>query len=253
MFIPRVLPCLLLRNLGLVKTIKFDKYRYIGDPINAVRIFNAKEADELIFLDIDATRENRKISLPLVEKIADEAYMPFAVGGGIQSLQDIRDIFAAGAEKVIINSSAYTNPSLIREAADTFGSQSIVVSIDVKRKLFGKNEVYTHGGIKNTRKDPVGYARNMEAAGAGEIMINSIDRDGTMEGYNIELISIISDAVRIPVVACGGAGNLQDFTNAVKRGGASAVAAGSLFVFHGKRRAVLINYPTKDELRQVFS
>jgi cyclase len=253
MFLPRVLPCLLLRNLGLVKTVKFGKSRYIGDPMNAVRIFNAKEADELIFLDIDATKEHRMISLPFVEKIADEAFMPFAIGGGIKSIKEIREVFAVGAEKVVINSSAVLNPTLVQEAADTFGSQSIVVSIDAKRKFFGKYEACICGGTKGSGMDPVTLAKLMEDKGAGEIMINSIDRDGTMEGFDMHLLSAIADAVRVPVIASGGAGSIQDLALGVVQGGVSAVAAGSLFVYHGKRRAVLINYPTKEEWHTTFS
>jgi cyclase len=253
MFRPRVIPCLLLRNLGLVKTVRFKDARYIGDPINAVRIFNAKEADELIFLDIMATREKRKISLELVRKIGDETSMPFTVGGGIQSIEDISAIFNSGSEKVAINSYAVQKPAFIREAVAVFGSQSIVVSIDARKKTAGNYEVYTCGGCKGSGLDPVTVAKKMEEMGAGELLINSIDRDGTMSGYDLNLIRMVSNAVTVPIIACGGAGKLQDFAAAVKYGNASAVAAGSLFVYHGKRRAVLVNYPTKDEIQRVFS
>lgn len=252
MFRPRVIPCLLLRNKGLVKTIKFKNARYIGDPINAVRIYNAKEADELIFLNINATKENRCPPVELIEKIADEAFMPFTVGGGIRTIEDIRKLLSAGAEKVSINSYAVENPEFIKRASDTFGSSTIVVSIDAKKKLFGKYEVYTRGATNSTGLDPVQFSQMMEEMGAGEILINSIDKEGTMQGFDIELIKNISDSVTIPVVACGGAGCLEDLLNSVKDGHASALAAGSLFVYHGPRRAVLINFPTKNELSNLF-
>lgn len=252
MLIPRVIPCLLLKNLGLVKSIRFKDYRYIGDPINAVRIFNAMEADELIFLDILATREKRKIQIDLVEKIGDEAFMPFTVGGGIDSISVIKEILNAGAEKVCINSYAIRNPQFIREASETFGSSTIVASIDVKSGFLKNKYVYDHSIGKITKYDPVEYAMLMEQMGAGEILINSVDNDGMMNGYDIELIRKISDAVGIPVISIGGAWQLDDFRSAVKEGHASAVAAGSFFVYHGPRKAVLINYPNKLELKSIF-
>ena len=252
MFRPRVMPCLLLRNKGLVKTIKFKNARYIGDPMNAVRIFNAKEADELIFLDIDASKEQRKLPLDLITKIGDEAFMPFTVGGGISSIDDIRKILNAGAEKVSINTSAVEDPQFIRQASSTFGTSTIVVSIDVKKKLFGRSQVFIRGGTRAAGIDPITHAQRMEEMGAGELLVTSIDHDGTMEGYDLELIKSISDTVTIPVVACGGAGGPEDFTSAVQQGNASAVAAGSCFVYHGPRRAVLINFPSADELSDLF-
>lgn len=252
MFRPRVIPCLLLKNLGLVKSVKFKDYRYIGDPMNAVKIFNDKKADELIFLDITASHEGRIIDLKLVEQIGEECNMPFTVGGGIRNISQIKDILNAGAEKVCINSAAFENPDFIKEASNTFGSSTIVVSIDVKKKLFNKEQAYTFGGRKATGLEPVNYAQRIEKLGAGEIVINSIDQDGTMEGYNIELIRKVSDIVNIPVVALGGASNLNDFKLAVEKGNASAVAAGSYFVYHGPRKAVLINFPTRQELTKTF-
>lgn len=253
MLIPRVIPCLLLKNLGLVKSINFKDFRYIGDPINAVRIFNAKEADELIFLDILASREKRKIQIDLIKKIGDEAYMPFTVGGGIDSISMIKEILNAGAEKVCINSYALKNSEFIKEASDTFGSSTIVVSIDIKSNFLDRKYVYDHSISKLTNFDPVDYARLIERMGAGEIIVNSVNRDGMMIGYDIELIRGISDAVGIPVIALGGAGRLDDFKSAVNDGHASAVAAGSMFVYHGSRRAVLINYPTKIVLKNIFN
>jgi imidazole glycerol-phosphate synthase subunit HisF len=244
----RVIPCLLLRDRGLVKTVKFKHPKYVGDPINAVKIFNEKEVDELFFLDITATAENRKPPFKLISQIASECFMPFGYGGGIRDLDAIKDLFSLGVEKVAINSYAVEKSSFIRDAADLFGSQSIVVSIDVKKNLFGKYRVYTHGGRRSTSFDPVNFAMQMEQVGAGEIFLNSIDRDGTMQGYDLDLIRRVAEAVTIPVVACGGAGKVDDLRDAIKKAGASAVSAGSMFVFKGKHRAVLINFPTAEEL-----
>jgi imidazole glycerol-phosphate synthase subunit HisF len=252
MFRPRVIPTLLLRNLGLVKSIKFNKYRYIGDPINAVKIFNDLKADELVFLDIMANKEKRKISLDFVKKVGAEANMPFGVGGGIKSVADIREIINAGAEKVILNTHAFENPKLIKHSSDEFGSSTIVVSIDVKKRFLKGQQVYIYGGSKATGIHPLEYAQKIEALGAGEIILNSIERDGTMKGYDIELIKKISENVTIPVVALGGAGSFSDLTLALKKGYASAVAAGSMFVYHGPRNAVLVNYPTKKELLNIL-
>ncbi len=250
---PRVMPVLLLRGEGLVKGIQFKDYQYIGDPINAVKIFNEKEVDELIFLDISATKENRTPRLEFIEKIADECFMPFAVGGGIKSVKDIREILYAGAEKVSINTAAVENPVLIKEAANLFGSQSVVVSIDVKKKRWGGGyNVYTHTGSKRTELDPVHWAIQAVELGAGEILLNSIDRDGTMQGYDLDLIGQVARAVDVPVIVCGGAGKVEDFGEAVHCG-ASAVAAGSMFVFHGRKRAVLINFPTSGQLESVLN
>lgn len=251
-FRPRIIPCLLLKGDGLVKTIKFKNEKYIGDPINAIRIFNEKKADELIFLDIDATKEKRLPSIDLISKISDECFMPFSVGGGIRKIEQIKDIIKTGAEKVIINSYAVENPDFITHAANYFGSQSIVVSIDVKKSFMGGYNVFTSSGQKNTGIKPVEHARMMEAKGAGEIFLNSIDKDGTMEGYDIKLLKEVSQAVNIPVIACGGAGNVKDFERAVYEAGVSAVSAGSYFVFYGKHRAVLINFPKKEEINNLF-
>jgi cyclase len=253
MFRPRVIPVLLLKDNGLVKTIKFQTPTYIGDPINAVKIFNDLEADELVFLDMEASRQNRTIPLHLVEEIGDEAYMPFSVGGGIKSVEQIRHIIEKGAEKVVLNTEAIENPELVRLASEVCGSQSIIVSIDAKKIGDMAYEVYTYGGTRPTGLDPVPVASMMQRLGAGEILINSIDRDGTKKGYDINLIESISSAVRIPVIAMGGAGSFDDFMKVVKEGGASAVAAGSLFVFVGRKNAVLINYPDKAELEEVFA
>ncbi|TLD40944.1 MAG: Imidazole glycerol phosphate synthase cyclase subunit [Candidatus Jettenia ecosi] len=248
----RVIPCLLLKNRGLIKTIKFKDPKYVGDPINAVRIFNEKEVDELIFLDTTATLENRKPNFQFISEIASECFMPFGYGGGIRDVNDIKEIFNLGVEKIIINSYAVENPDFIRKASELYGSQSIVVSIDVKKNFFGKYEIYTQSGKKPTKLDPVEFAVKMQEFGAGEIFLNSIDRDGTLQGYDIELIKKVSESLSISVIASGGAGKIEDFVDAAKKGGASAVAAGSMFIFHGKYRAVLINYPSPGLIERIL-
>ena len=251
MFRPRVLPVLLLKNKGLVKSVKFDHYKYIGDPINAVKIFNDLKADELVFLDILATGENRKISLDFVRNVGEEANMPFAVGGGIRTIEDIREILNAGTEKVVINSQAIINPDFIRQAADTFGSSTIVVCIDAKKKILGGYQVYTHHGTKNAHLPVEETARRMQELGAGELIIQSVLQDGMMSGYDIDLVKLVSCAVTIPVVALGGAGSMVDIKKVILDGKASAAAAGSIFVYHGPRRAILISYPSRTELNKI--
>jgi cyclase len=248
----RVIPCLLLKGQGLVKTIRFKDPKYVGDPINAVRIFNEKEVDELILLDIQATVDQKSPQMKPILEIASECFMPLCYGGGIRSLDDMRRILGLGVEKVAINTYAVENPNFVRNAADEFGSQSIVVAMDVKEQSSGKYEVFTHSGRVPAKLDPVEHAKKMEEMGCGEIFLNSIDRDGTRQGYDIALISQVSHAVSVPVIACGGAGKLSDFGDAVELGGASAVAAGSMFVLHGKHRAVLITYPSLQELKEVL-
>ena len=227
----RVIPCLLLRNLGLVKTVKFKNPKYLGDPINIIKIFNDKEVDELFFLDITATVENRKPPFNLIAQVASECFMPLCYGGGVRSLEDMKVLFSLGVEKVSVNSYAVEHPTFVKAASDLFGSQSIIISMDVKTNRLGKYEVFTYSGKKATSLDPVKFALQMEKQGAGEILLNSIDRDGMMQGYELELIRRVSGAVSIPVVACGGAGRVQHLGEAVEKGGASAAAAGSLFVF----------------------
>lgn len=251
MFRPRVIPVLLLKGQGLVKSCMFDDYRYIGDPINAVKIFNDLKADELVFLDILASKENRVISLDFVRGVGEEANMPFAVGGGISSIQNIKDIISAGAEKVIINNHAFRNPEFIRQASENFGSSTIVVCMDVKKKFLGKELTWVLNGTKSTGYSPVDFAQLMEENGAGEIIVQSIELDGTMKGYNIDLVRRISENVTIPVIALGGAGNLNDLRMVYLKGYANGLAAGSMFVYHGARNGVLINYPDKDELNEI--
>ncbi len=248
MFRPRIIPVLLLRNLALVKSVKFRNHKYIGDPINAVRIFNDLRADELAFLDIEASRNGRLISLDFVKNVGEEANMPFAVGGGIKSIEDIKSILSAGAEKVIIGTYAAQNPGFVKDAADFFGSSTIVVCIDVKEKMFRRQRAMILGGSKSTGYSPLEFAQFMEANGAGELIVQSIDNDGTMEGYDIDLIKSVATSVSIPVIALGGAGNTEDLAAVHNRAYANGLAAGSLFVYQSKKRGVLINYPDKNEI-----
>ena len=248
MFRPRIIPVLLLKDLGLVKSVGFRNHKYIGDPINAVRIFNELKADELVFLDIQASRESRLISLDFVRDVGEEARMPFAVGGGIRSLDDIKKVIAEGAEKVVINTQAALDPRFVRAAADEFASSTIVVCIDVRRKLFKGEIAWAFGGTSPTPFSPVEFACLMEEMGAGELILQSIERDGSMKGYDIELIKKVSSAVAIPVIALGGAGRKKDLIDAYTKGNANALAAGSMFVYQDERRGVLINYPEKGEL-----
>jgi imidazole glycerol-phosphate synthase subunit HisF len=245
----RVIPALLIRKGGLVKSVKFKDHKYVGDPINAVKIFNEKEVDEIVILDISATAEKRPPNIQQIKEIASEAFMPLGYGGGITKLDEIKELIAAGVEKVILNASAYNNPQLISDGAKYVGSQSIVASIDVKKNLWGKYKVFVNNGTTNTNVDPVTFATQMEKAGAGEILLNAIDKDGTFDGYDLELVKSVSTAVNIPVVALGGAGSVEDFAKAVHHG-ASAVSAGSFFVFQRPHRAVLISYPGQTELKE---
>lgn len=252
MYRPRLIPVLLLKNKGLVKSVRFKNHRYIGDPINAVRIFNDLKADELVFIDILATKEKRTISVDFVKDVGEEANMPFSAGGGIRNLEDIRRILKAGAEKVILNTIAGEDPDFIMKAADAFGSSTIAVCIDVKKDFWGIEKAWIKAGTKAIHLSPVEYARVVEGKGAGEIIIQSVDKDGTMSGYDINLIKKITESVSIPVVALGGAGtpgHLEALNSAVSLNG---LAAGSMFVYHGERHAVLINYPERDIILKFF-
>jgi cyclase len=237
---------------ALVKTVQFKNPTYVGDPVNAVRIFNQKEVDELILIDIAATTERRGIDFDTLEKVTGECFMPICYGGGVASVDEMRRLYALGIEKVSLSSAAVARPSLVSEAAAEFGSQAVVVTIDVKKNLFGKHTVRTHGGRVDTKRMPLELAREMEAAGAGEILLYSIDRDGTWSGFDLKLLKEISQAAGIPVIACGGAGSLQDVRAAVKEGGASAVAIGSMAVFQGKDLGVLIKFPTRAQQDGLF-
>jgi imidazole glycerol-phosphate synthase subunit HisF len=240
---PRIIPCLLVKNNGLVKTVQFSNPKYVGDPINAVRIFNEKEVDELIVLDIEATTRKREPDYTMIKHLAAECRMPLCYGGGVKNIEQIKKIISLGVEKVAVSSAAVFHPDLISKAAAQAGSQSIVVVMDVKRKgMFGRYEVYTHNGAQATGLQPAEIAKRCEALGAGEVVVNSIDRDGVMKGYDLELISQVRDAVSSPLTALGGAGSLKDIEALIEKFGIIGAAAGSLFVFKGVYRAVLINY-----------
>lgn len=247
----RVIPCLLLQDGGLVKTTKFGKPRYVGDPINAIRIFNEKYVDELVFLDITASRTGAEPSYDLISRIAGECFMPLCYGGGIRTLEQARRIVASGVEKIAINSAAIDRPRLLTELAHELGRSSVVVSIDVKRDLFGRERVFHPGRRRVTNLDPVQHAKASVDAGAGEVFLNCVGRDGERSGFDIGVIARVSAAVNVPVIACGGASSLDDMRAAVNAG-ASAAAAGSIFVFYGPHRAVLINYPDYASIRKLF-
>ncbi|MBN1294303.1 MAG: imidazole glycerol phosphate synthase subunit HisF [Candidatus Latescibacteria bacterium] len=249
----RVIPSLLIRNGGLIKTVRFKNARYVGDPINAIKVFNDKEVDELAVIDIDASRDNRGPDFKMLGRINKEAFMPLAYGGGVSTLEQVRKVLGLGYEKIIINSHAIQNRSFITEAANICGSQSVVVCIDVKKTVFGGYHVYDHLKKKVHKIVALDYACEVEKRGAGELLIYSVDRDGTFGGYDIALLKVITSGVSIPVVALGGAGNIKDFSAAVGEAGVSAVSAGSFFVFHGPHRAVLITYPDRNELENVLA
>jgi cyclase len=251
MYQSRVIPVLLCNLEGsLVKTQKFKKPVYVGDPVNAVKIFNDKEVDELIFLDISASAQGRKPNIKYIREIATEAFMPLCYGGGLSNIEDIRAVIKAGIEKVSINTALEKDPDLISRTADVLGSSSTVASIDVKKDFWGKYRVVVKNATKNLSMPVLEFAQLMELKGAGEIVLNSVDRDGMMEGFDLPLIEEVCKGVNIPVIACGGAGNITHLKEAI-RAGASAVAAGSMFVFQGKHRAVLISYPSQAELKEL--
>lgn len=248
----RVIPVLLLKGWGLEKSIRFQDPVYVGCPINASRVFNRHKVDELILLDIAASPEGRGPITKIVSEIAEETFVPITVGGGVHTMETAVELLRCGADRVVLNTAAVEKPELVTAIADRYGRQCVVVSIDARRRSDGSHEVFIGGGKRATGLDPADLARKMEAAGAGEIMVTSIDRDGTMEGYDLELVRRVSDAVSIPVIACGGAGKVAHLKEAVEIGHASAVAAGALFLFFGPRRTVLINYPTTRDLTAHF-
>jgi len=248
MLYPRIIPCLLVHNKGLVKTVKFKDPKYVGDPINAVKIFNEKEVDELMVLDIDASTQNREPDYKMIENLAVECRMPFCYGGGIKTVEQAQRIISLGVEKIAISSIAIENPGIVTKISERIGNQSVVVVLDVKKKtLSNKYEIWTHNGTKNTGMNPVGFANEMQKLGAGEIVLNSIDNDGAMKGYDLTLIQKIRDIIHIPMTVMGGAGSLEDIENIIEHHGIIGAAAGSMFVFKGKYRAVLISYPTRSE------
>lgn len=253
MALPRVIPVLLLRNKGLVKTVRFKDTKYVGDPMNAVKIFNEKEVDELSFLDIDASKEGREPHYDYLAEIASECFMPLSYGGAVKNNKQIQRLIQSGIEKVIINTEALTNPDSVRSATEAFGSSTIVGGMDVKRNFWGQYQVYSH-----VKKDTIGlevlkHAEALQRLGVGEIFVNNVDQDGLMSGYDLDLISKITSSVDVPVIACGGCGSTDDIDKVINQSKAGAAAAGSFFVFHGKHKAVLITYPDYKVLNNILS
>jgi cyclase len=244
---PRIIPCLLVHKKGLVKTVKFATPKYVGDPINAVKIFNEKEVDELIVLDIDATANGVEPDYAMIRNLAAECRMPLCYGGGVKTVEQAVRIIKSGVEKVAVSSAAVAKPSLISEIARFVGSQSVVVVLDVRKDRHGRYEVWTHNGRTNTHREPVELARQLAESGAGEVTINSIDHDGEMRGYDLELARRVRAAVTVPMTVLGGVGKLADIETLVREFGIIGAAAGSLFVFKGVYKAVLINYPNRAE------
>ncbi len=252
MLTPRIIPCLLVHNKGLVKTVKFKDAKYVGDPINAVKIFNEKETDELMVLDIDATVENKEPDYKMIEHLATECRMPLCYGGGIKTVEQATIIFNLGVEKIALSSAAIENPQLVANIAKEVGNQSVVVIIDVKKKMFGGYDIYTHNGTKKTKLDLENLINKLQSLGVGEIVINSIDNDGVMNGYDLSLIEKIKPLINVPMTVLGGAGSLNDIKTLIKKFGIIGCAVGSLFVFKGKYKAVLINYPKASDKYQLF-
>ncbi len=249
---PRIIPCLLVHDGGLVKTQRFKDPKYVGDPINAVKIFNEKEADEIIVLDIDATTQGREPNFRLIAQFAAECRMPLCYGGGVKTVEQAKRIIGLGVEKVAVSAAALENTRLISAIAHEIGSQSVVLVVDVKQNLLGKQEVWTHNGRRNTGRNPINVATEAEALGAGEIVVNSIDRDGQMKGYDIALASSIRQAIRLPLTVLGGAGSLTDIGQLIKACGVVGASAGSMFVFKGTYRAVLISYPSPEQKEELI-
>lgn len=245
----RIIPALLLKDDALVKTVKFKQPKYIGDPVNTVRIFNELEVDELVFLDIECTPQKRSVNLKVLSEIANECFMPLAYGGGISTLDQAKAIFNVGFEKVVINSAAHTNPGVISEIATHFGSQSVVASIDVKKNLWGKYEVRYASARKKTGRHPVEWAQELESRGCGEIILTSVDKEGTWSGFDTELCKMVNEAVEIPVIAQGGAGNIEDIVHVIQHSGVSAVALGSMVVYQHQGMGVLVNFPDEVKLK----
>ena len=252
MYRPRVIPCLLLKGQGLVKTVKFGTPRYIGDAMHAVHLFNEFKADELLLLDIEASLENRCISMELVREIGEEANMPFSVGGGITSLHQIQQLLEAGAERVVLGSIAARKPSFVSEASERFGSSTIAVCIDVKRSFFGKEQVVFHHAKKRIDLDVLSYSKLMESMGAGELIIQSVDRDGTFLGLDHRLFQDITQQISIPITGLGGISSLNEIKLNHQTLELNGYGAGSLFIYQDKQRGVLINYPSREELNKVF-
>jgi len=247
----RVIPCLLLHKGGLYKTEKFKKPTYIGDPINAIKIFNEKEVDELMFLDIDATVHDKEPNYKMIEDIASECFMPLCYGGGVKSIAQMKKIYALGVEKISLSSQAVLNPHFISEAAHIFGNQSVIVTIDVKKDFWGNKKVFICNGKTNTKLNPTEFIIHIESLGAGEIVINSIDNDGMMMGYDIELLKELKANTKVPIVALGGAGKLEHIKAVFADTNVDAVACGSMFVYKGPLKGVLISYPSINIISQI--
>lgn len=252
MWLPRIIPCLLLDGNGLVKTRRFKESTYVGDPINAIKIFNDKCVDELIFLDISASKARREPDYRLIEKLATECFMPVCYGGGITTAEQARRIVGLGIEKISINASSVRCAHLITEIAAELGSSSVVAGVDVRKTWLGRSKVFDHTKRRTLNIDPLAQVTKLVMAGAGEILLNNVDTDGMQAGYDIDLIRSISSNVNVPIIACGGAGSLTDMKNVIEAGGASAAAAGSLFVFKGPHRAVLISYPSQEQISKLL-
>ena len=248
MLIARVIPCLLLDNNSLVKTTNFKNSSYIGDPVNTARIFNELEVDELSLLDITATNNNKSPNFDLISQLANECFMPLAYGGGINKFEDAKKIFKIGIEKIIINTAAFENPDLITQLAEYFGNQAVIISIDIRKNIFGKYHVYSHSGNKNQKIDPILWAQKVEELGAGEILLTSINQEGTWKGFDLDITKKISNSVSIPVIAHGGASSILDIEKAIKYGDASAACLGSMVVYQNKGMGVLINFPDRKQL-----
>ena len=249
---PRIIPCLLVHDKGLVKTVNFKNPKYVGDPINAVRIFNEKESDELVVIDIDATVKKEDPDYKLIERLASECRMPLCYGGGIKNVEQAQRIFSLGVEKIAISSAAIENPDLVTLIAERVGNQSAVVVMDVKKKVFGGYEVVTHNGNKATGKSPIELAKLFQSKGAGEIIVNSVDQDGRMKGFDLALAEKIREVISCPLTILGGAGSIDDLGNLISKFGIIGASAGSLFVFRGAYKAVLINYPTQEEKERLI-
>lgn len=249
---PRIIPSLLIHDNGLVKTVNFKNPKYVGDPINAVKIFNEKAVDELAVFDIDATVLGKEPNYSLIERLASQSMMPLCYGGGVKTVEQAQRIFSLGIEKIALSSAVLHNPKLITEISDRVGAQSVIVVLDVKKKLLGGYEVYTHNGKKATGINPFKFVEEAQKLGAGEIVINSIDKDGVMKGYDLDLIAKVREKISLPMTVLGGAGSLQDIEKVIDQHGVIGVAAGSLFVFKGPYKAVLISYPTQLEKNTIF-